>query len=71
MSACADEAAFAVSLVGKDREDMVLPEISDPALLLLGHRHVNAIQKLPVSPVDETVLPVDILGAVKGIAGRS
>ena len=43
-----------------------------PALFLLGDRYVNAIQKLSVSPNTKTfVLPADILGAVKGIAGRS
>jgi len=43
-----------------------------PALFLLGDRYVSAIQKLSVSPNTKTfVLPADILGAVKGIAGRS
>ena len=43
-----------------------------PALFLLGDRYVNAIQKLSVSQNTKTfVLPADILGAVKGIAGRS
>ena len=43
-----------------------------PALFLLGDRYVNAIQKLSVSPNTKTfILPADILGAVKGIAGRS
>jgi len=43
-----------------------------PALFLLGDRYVNAIQKLSVSANTKTfVLPADILGAVKGIAGRS
>ena len=43
-----------------------------PALFLLGDRYVNAIQKLAVSQNTKTlVLPADILGAVKGIAGRS
>ena len=43
-----------------------------PALFLLGDRYVNAIQKLSVSTNAKTfVLPADILGAVKGIAGRS
>jgi regulator of protease activity HflC (stomatin/prohibitin superfamily) len=43
-----------------------------PALFLLGDRYVNAIQKLSMSQNTKTfVLPADILGAVKGIAGRS
>lgn len=43
-----------------------------PALFLLGDRYVNAIQKLSMSANTKTfVLPADILGAVKGIAGRS
>jgi regulator of protease activity HflC (stomatin/prohibitin superfamily) len=43
-----------------------------PALFLLGDRYVNAIQKLSTSPNTKTfILPADILGAVKGIAGRS
>ena len=43
-----------------------------PALFLLGDRYVNAIQKLSTSPNTKNfVLPADILGAVKGIAGRS
>ncbi|MSM41467.1 MAG: hypothetical protein GJT30_17755 [Geobacter sp.] len=43
-----------------------------PALFLLGDRYVNAIQHLATSANVKTfVLPADILGAVKGIAGRS
>ena len=63
----AEASAKAIQDIAKAVGDKELP-----ALFLLGDRYVNAIQKLSVSQNTKTfVLPADILGAVKGIAGRS